>query len=79
MTFKRDGWLALPLYRYDSHAHFWRLSDRLGRKRILIGVAFLYALSAILSALAISYTMLYVARMIGGVAFGAALILAQCI
>ena len=53
-----------------------RLSDRLGRKRILIGVAFLYALSAILSALAISYTMLYVARMIGGVAFGAALILA---
>ena len=53
-----------------------RLSDRLGRKRILIIVAFLYALSAILSALAISYTMLYVARMIGGVAFGAALILA---
>ncbi len=53
-----------------------RLSDIIGRKKILIVVAFLYALSAILSAFATSFEMLYTARMIGGLAFGAALILA---
>ena len=53
-----------------------RLSDIIGRKKILIVVAFLYAVSALLSAYAISYEMLYIARMIGGVAFGSALILA---
>ena len=53
-----------------------RLSDIIGRNRILIIVAFSYALSALLSAFAISYEMLYLARMLGGLAFGAALILA---
>ena len=53
-----------------------RLSDYLGRKKILIAVAFLYALSAITSAYAFSYETLYIARMVGGLAFGAALILA---
>ena len=53
-----------------------RLSDLIGRKSILIMVAFLYAISAVLSAYSSSYEMLYIARMIGGVAFGAALILA---
>ncbi len=53
-----------------------RLSDQIGRKKILIVVAFLYSLSALLSAYASSYEMLYIARMIGGLAFGAALILA---
>ena len=53
-----------------------RLSDRIGRKKILLAVAFLYALSAITSAYAISYETLYIARMVGGLAFGAALILA---
>ena len=53
-----------------------KVSDKLGRKPVLIAVAFLYALSALLSALATSYEMLYIARMIGGLAFGAALILA---
>ena len=53
-----------------------KLSDIVGRKKILIIVAFLYALSALLSAYANSYEMLYIARMIGGLAFGAALILA---
>ena len=53
-----------------------RLSDVIGRKKILISVAFLYAVSAIASAYATSYEMLYIARMIGGLAFGAALILA---
>ena len=53
-----------------------KLSDKLGRRRILIYVAFLYAVSALLSAFASSYEMLYIARMIGGLAFGAALVLA---
>ena len=53
-----------------------RLSDIIGRKKILIVVAFLYAFSALFSAYATSYEMLYVARMIGGLAFGAALVLA---
>ena len=53
-----------------------RISDLIGRKKTLIFVAFLYAISAILSALAGSYEMLYVARIIGGIAFGAALVLA---
>ncbi|RKN80185.1 sugar porter family MFS transporter [Ulvibacterium marinum] len=53
-----------------------RLSDIVGRKKILIIVAFLYAVSALFSAYATSYEMLYIARMVGGLAFGAALILA---
>jgi sugar porter (SP) family MFS transporter len=53
-----------------------RLSDKVGRKKTLIFVAFLYAVSAVLSALATSYEMLYLARIIGGIAFGAALVLA---
>lgn len=53
-----------------------RLSDMIGRKRILLAVGFTYALSALLSAYANSYEMLYIARMIGGYAFGSALVLA---
>ena len=53
-----------------------KLSDVFGRKKLLIIVALLYAISAILSAFANSYELLYIARMIGGLAFGAALVLA---
>ena len=53
-----------------------RLSDKIGRKKILIIVALLYAVSAVGSALAGSYEILYIARIIGGLAFGAALVLA---
>ena len=53
-----------------------KLSDHFGRKKILVIVALLYAISAVLSAVATSYEMLYIARMIGGLAFGAALVLA---
>lgn len=53
-----------------------RLSDIIGRKKMLIIVAFLYAISAVLSAMSNSYEMLYITRIIGGVAFGAALVLA---
>ena len=53
-----------------------RFSDIIGRKKILIVVAFLYAVSALFSAYATSFEMLFIARMIGGLAFGAALVLA---
>jgi SP family arabinose:H+ symporter-like MFS transporter len=53
-----------------------KLSDIIGRKPILILVAFLYALSALWSAYATSFLTLCIARGIGGFAFGAALILA---
>ncbi len=53
-----------------------RLSDLIGRRKMLVAVAFLYAFSALISAYANSYEMLYIARMIGGLAFGAALVLA---
>ena len=52
------------------------LSDYIGRKRVLLVVAFLYLISAIWSAYAGGYVDLVVARMLGGVAFGAALVLA---
>jgi len=53
-----------------------RLSDTMGRKLLLLMVAFLYALSAIWSAYAGSYETLMIARLIGGIAFGAALVIA---
>ena len=52
------------------------ISDVIGRKPVLIVVAFLYATSAIWSAMAGGYTDLVLARMLGGLAFGAALVLA---
>ena len=53
-----------------------RLSDVMGRKKVLIYVAFLYGVSALLSAYATGYHMLWMARFIGGIAFGAALVIA---
>ena len=53
-----------------------RWSDVVGRKKILLLVGLFYALSALLSAYSTSYEMLYLARMLGGFAFGAALVLA---
>ncbi|MEO0877133.1 MAG: MFS transporter, partial [Bacteroidota bacterium] len=52
------------------------LSDRIGRRRVLKYAAVLYAISAIGSAFAPSYTALVIARMIGGVGVGASLIIA---
>lgn len=52
------------------------ISDRIGRKKVLIVVAFLYAISALWSALAGGFAALVAARMIGGLAFGSALVLA---
>ena len=53
-----------------------RMSDRFGRKPTLAVIATLYTVSALLSALAPGIGWLVSARMLGGVAFGAALILA---
>ena len=50
-------------------------SDLFGRKKILITVALLYSISAVCSALAPTYATLVTARLIGGIAFGAALVL----
>jgi len=52
------------------------LSDRWGRKTILSLAAVLYALSAILSAIAPSFVFLVIARMLGGFGVGASLIIA---
>ena len=52
------------------------ISDIVGRKPMLLVVAFCYALSAIWSAYAGGFAELVIARMIGGIAFGSALILA---
>lgn len=45
------------------------LSDVIGRKKVLLCIAFLYLISAIASAFASSYLMLVTARTIGGLAF----------
>lgn len=52
------------------------LSDRLGRKPVLKYAAVLFFVSAVLSALAPSFLVLIIARMIGGLGVGAALIVA---
>lgn len=52
------------------------LSDRFGRKPVLRYAAILFAVSAVASALAPTYWSLVVARMIGGLGVGAALIVA---
>jgi MFS transporter, SP family, arabinose:H+ symporter len=52
------------------------LSDRYGRRTILKVAAILYAVSAVASALAPTFAVLVIARMIGGLGVGASLILA---
>ncbi|MGH1436905.1 MAG: sugar porter family MFS transporter [Lewinella sp.] len=52
------------------------LSDKLGRRQVLKYAAILYALSAILSAIAPSFIALVLARMLGGLGVGASLIIA---
>ena len=52
------------------------LSDAIGRRTVLRYAAILYAISAIASALAPSFVILVIARMLGGLGVGASLILA---
>ncbi|EDY83665.1 MFS transporter, SP family [Verrucomicrobiia bacterium DG1235] len=50
------------------------VSDKIGRKRALVIIAFLYTLSAIASAFAHSFITLSAARFIGGLAFGSLMV-----
>ena len=52
------------------------LSDRIGRRPVLKIAAALFAVSAVASALAPTFTLLVIARMVGGFGVGAALIIA---
>ncbi len=52
------------------------LSDRVGRRPVLMIAAALFAASALVSALAPSFLVLVIARMVGGLGVGAALIIA---
>ncbi len=52
------------------------LSDRIGRRKVLFLAAILYAVSAICSALAPTFVILVIARMVGGLGVGASLIIA---
>lgn len=52
------------------------LADRFGRKKVLIVVAALFAISATWSALATGYTEFIIARIIGGVGIGGAILIA---
>lgn len=52
------------------------IADKFGRKPVLKGAALLFFVSALLSALAPSFITLVIARMIGGLGVGAALIIA---
>jgi SP family arabinose:H+ symporter-like MFS transporter len=53
-----------------------RMTDKWGRKRILIGVALAFALTSVWSALAPNLTLVVMARIAGGLAVGAASIVA---
>jgi MFS transporter, SP family, arabinose:H+ symporter len=48
-----------------------RLTDRYGRKRMLIWVALLFAITSVATALAPSFTLFITARFLGGIAVGA--------
>lgn len=52
------------------------MSDRFGRKKVLIIVALLFTVSATWSALATGYTEFIIARIIGGVGIGGAILIA---
>ncbi|OZV69107.1 sugar porter family MFS transporter [Winogradskyella aurantia] len=52
------------------------LSDRFGRKKILIVTAILFTVSALWSALATGYTEFIIARIIGGIGIGGAILIA---
>ncbi len=52
------------------------MSDRFGRKKVLIFVALLFSISATWSALATGYTEFIIARIIGGIGIGGAILIA---
>lgn len=50
------------------------VADQVGRKKVLLTIAFMYVLSAAASAMATSFAMLAIARFIGGMAFASLII-----
>lgn len=72
------GWAVSSLTLMATLAMFVAgpISDRLGRRTVLKYAAVLFSISAVGSALAPSFIMLVIARMIGGIGVGAALIIA---
>jgi len=77
LTSLQLGWVVASVTISSAAAMFFAgyVSDLFGRKKVLISVALLYSISALLSAFAPSYPLLVTARLIGGIAFGAALVL----
>lgn len=71
------GWVVASVTISSALAMLFAgaVSDAIGRKKVLILVALLYSISAVCSALAPSYSLLVLARLVGGIAFGAALVL----
>lgn len=72
------GWAVSSLTLTSTIAMIFAgpLSDKFGRRKVLVFVGLLYAISALGSALAPTYEFLVIARMLGGFAVGAALITA---
>ena len=77
LTSLQLGWVVSSVTISSALAMLFvgKISDVVGRKKVLIFVALLYSISAIFSALAPSYSILVIARLIGGLAFGSALVL----
>ncbi len=72
------GWAVASLSLTATLAMMFAgpLSDKLGRKSVLKYAALLYAFSALLSAIAPSFLVLVIARLIAGIGVGVSLILA---
>src|SRR5688572_9640099 len=65
------GWGAMA-----GNAIAGALSDRFGRRRVLLGTALLFVLSSLLAASATSFQCFVVARIVGGLAVGNAILIA---
>lgn len=65
------GWGAMA-----GNAMAGALSDRFGRRRVLLGIALLFVASSLLAALATSFTSFVLARIVGGLAVGGAILIA---
>jgi MFS transporter, SP family, arabinose:H+ symporter len=65
------GWGALV-----GNAFAGVLSDRLGRRKVLLCAALLFVVSALLASLATSFATFVAARIVGGLAVGAAILIA---
>jgi SP family arabinose:H+ symporter-like MFS transporter len=65
------GWGAMA-----GNAIAGPLSDRFGRRRVLLGAALLFVVSSVLAATATSFASFVVARVVGGLAVGGAILIA---